>query len=415
MTKINSLFIGGLFTNELSDKIMAESKSSIQFAANEFQKKFLNSINLTKSFNVRIVSLPFLGHYPFGYTKRKFNYKKKEKLEYDLLEFNNIFGIKNFSRMIVLNKYIKENNYLRDYDLIFVYSAHNPFIKSMQKMLEHNKNTKVIFILPDLPQYMNSTNNVFFKSLKLMDSHSIFKGLSKFDNFIVLTEQMRDFLETKMTQNFLILEGIANSVEIKEDKKNNIIKQLGMSEEKVKLCYTGTLDERYGIKELIHAFSLISNRNYRIYICGAGDSENYIIEESKKDNRIIYLGQKKAEETQLIQLCCDILINPRRNIGEYTKYSFPSKTMEYLSAGKPVICYKLEGIPSEYDEYLNYVDIAKNETNQVEFLASKIQEVATKQIESLVEYSKKVQQFIEDEKSEKATGKKILDFCERIL
>ena len=40
------------------------------------------------------------------------------------------------------------------------------------------------------------------------------------------------------------------------------------------------------------------------------------------------------------------------NSEEYTKYSFPSKIMEYVSTGKPTICYKLDGIPDEYDNIL---------------------------------------------------------------
>ena len=38
-------------------------------------------------------------------------------------------------------------------------------------------------------------------------------------------------------------------------------------------------------------------------------------------------------------------VNPRQNNEEFTKYSFPSKTMEYLASGVPVVAYKLDGIP----------------------------------------------------------------------
>lgn len=51
-----------------------------------------------------------------------------------------------------------------------------------------------------------------------------------------------------------------------------------------------------------------------------------------------------------------LLVNPRQNTEAFTKYSFPSKTMEYLASGTPVLMYKLDGIPDEYDAYLNYVD-----------------------------------------------------------
>ncbi|MBP3360682.1 MAG: hypothetical protein J6N52_07515 [Clostridia bacterium] len=52
-----------------------------------------------------------------------------------------------------------------------------------------------------------------------------------------------------------------------------------------------------------------------------------------------------------------MLVNPRSATDEFTKYSFPSKTMEYMLSGTPVVMYKLAGIPDEYDEYLNYFDV----------------------------------------------------------
>ena len=54
-----------------------------------------------------------------------------------------------------------------------------------------------------------------------------------------------------------------------------------------------------------------------------------------------------------------ILVNPRTSEGEFTKYSFPSKTMEYLLAGKSVVINRIPGIP---EEYFNYVYTPKDES-----------------------------------------------------
>lgn len=63
-------------------------------------------------------------------------------------------------------------------------------------------------------------------------------------------------------------------------------------------------------------------------------------------------------------------MNPRQNNEEFTKYSFPSKTMEYLSSGIPVVAYKLDGIPDEYDQYIQYVA-----DDSIESLKKKLVEV----------------------------------------
>ena len=44
----------------------------------------------------------------------------------------------------------------------------------------------------------------------------------------------------------------------------------------------------------------------------------------------------------------EILVNPRNDNNEFTKYSFPSKVIEYLGSDTPMIGYILPGMPKEY-------------------------------------------------------------------
>ena len=62
------------------------------------------------------------------------------------------------------------------------------------------------------------------------------------------------------------------------------------------------------------------------------------------------------EEVLKLQQKATLLVNPRTPEGEFTKYSFPSKTMEYFASGKPTLLYRLPGIPDEYFEYCYTVD-----------------------------------------------------------
>ena len=91
-------------------------------------------------------------------------------------------------------------------------------------------------------------------------------------------------------------------------------------------------------------------------LCGNGDSVPFILNCALIDKRIHYLGQVSAEQSKSIISNSNLLINPRKNNEEYTKYSFPSKNIEYLSTGKPVIAYKLDGIPDDYDNFFFYVN-----------------------------------------------------------
>ena len=47
-----------------------------------------------------------------------------------------------------------------------------------------------------------------------------------------------------------------------------------------------------------------------------------------------------------------MLINPRPVGESYTKYSFPSKTIEYMLSGTPLLMTQLEGVPSGYFDHV---------------------------------------------------------------
>ena len=122
------------------------------------------------------------------------------------------------------------------------------------------------------------------------------------------------------------------------------------------------------------------------------------IEKLQKEHpQIKYYGYCNADEIRHYQSQATVLINPRQNAGEYTKYSFPSKTMEYLASGKPMIGYKLDGIPDEYDDYICYVN-----DNSVDALADKIIELCSMSNQELVEIGKSARAFILNNKNPKA-------------
>ena len=41
---------------------------------------------------------------------------------------------------------------------------------------------------------------------------------------------------------------------------------------------------------------------------------------------------------------------------EFTKYSFPSKNMEYMVSGTPILTSKLPGMPKEYYDYVYLIN-----------------------------------------------------------
>lgn len=75
-----------------------------------------------------------------------------------------------------------------------------------------------------------------------------------------------------------------------------------------------------------------------------------------EDKRIKFLGTLPRTEVLKIQKEAFLLINPRHSSEEFTKYSFPSKTMEYLASGTPTLMCQLKCIPNEYKQFLFFIE-----------------------------------------------------------
>ena len=115
------------------------------------------------------------------------------------------------------------------------------------------------------------------------------------------------------------------------------------------ILYTGTRQYRYGIGELLAAFKGLDADGIGLVICGDGEAAGEVKALQGENSRVRYLGVLPAEEVAALREGASVLVNPRRNNGEYTRFSFPSKMMEYLASGVPTVAYKLDGMPDDYD------------------------------------------------------------------
>lgn len=400
---MNITFIGGLFPEKNIGFFRAHSKGIFQYAADVMQKNIIKGLENNVNQNINIITVPFLGNFPQYYDLKSINEEKLENKgrEIHQLGFKNIKFIDEFSKYKALKKAVYKQ-FVEDeknVDAIVIYGMFSYFLKLTAFIKKVLPNVKICMIIPDLPHLMGGNNNkphikIYNNYIKRIANRNI----KNIDSFIFLSKYMEEYLNTN--KPFDIIEGIYNSDE------TNIT---GLKESLPTIFYSGTLALRYGIEKLLNSFSLIENDNLRLWICGAGDGEEKVREYSKKDNRIIFKGQLDRSEILKLQRKATLLINPRDDIEEFTKYSFPSKTIEYLSSGTPTILYKLKGIPEEYYNYcytcdsegdeglkntiINVLNISNNERNNM---------------------GKKAKAFILNNKNETIQGKKIINLIKSL-
>ena len=397
------LFVTGLYPKESISEIKEYTFDNLQNAANVFQWAVVDGLHKNKV-KFDVVSLPFLPAYPKR-AKKLFSPSgdillDDEKVG-DMLSYCNLMGFKEISILHTLKRYVKKwiKANINDELFIITYTPYVPFIKALKALTKKYTQVKIASIVTDLvDDVMNfSSNTSFLKKVQLTIQYYQTKKLYKdIDKFILLSKYMVEKIPESDGRS-VIVEGIMgemnNRVEFEIKKSQKII------------FYSGTFQEFSGVRKLVDAFCQTKDVDFRLQLCGYGPLTTYVQEMEKRDSRIVYMGMMDRKDVLILQKKATALINPRQPNGGITKYSFPSKTMEYMVSGTPMIGYKLEGIPKEYYDNMYIV-----EDNKIETLAKCIDEVLSLSQIDLNEKARKAFEFIKNNKTSQMQVRKIIDF-----
>jgi glycosyltransferase involved in cell wall biosynthesis len=212
-----------------------------------------------------------------------------------------------------------------------------------------------------------------------------------FDSFVVLTEGLAETIETN-GRPYTIVECVC------DDRQPPSTPSAGT--EKIVL-YAGALEEEFGILDTAKAFAEIPEAQFWVY--GRGNAEKELKKLAEAHSNIRFFGFAAQETVAQARNVCDFLINPRRPTGTFTRYSFPSKTVEYILSAKPVIMYKLEGITDEFDAYLNYIY-----GQEMQEIADELKIIFARDYGALAEKAKKARSFVLENKNGKKQAEKII-------
>lgn len=175
--------------------------------------------------------------------------------------------------------------------------------------------------------------------------------IRKYDCVVGLSEYTKSYLIPK--QRFLCIEGGIDQAVY--DYFENDAEELSRSDKSIVFMYAGILEPVTGIDQLVQAFCSIENRDYRLWISGKGSMKAMILDAVKSDDRITYLGCVEYEEYLLNLKKADVLINPRNMQLPENVNNFPSKIMEYLATGKPIISTRFPGW-EKFADYIEFCD-----------------------------------------------------------
>lgn len=393
----------GLFPEEYVDEINKYSLTGVQNAANKLQWGIVKGLDGLGE-NVTIFNSIYVGSYPRLYRKimiPTFHFSHGSEKNDINIGFINIAGIKVLSRYYTvkreLDKWASVDSGREK--VLLIYAMTTPFAQLAGYIKRKYSSIKVIYIIPDLPMYMNVTKvqeSAVYRTRKKIEEFLFHRSLKNVDGYVLLTDSMKEWFTTDI--NYTVVEGMAtidNTIDVDDIKK------------KKQILYAGGIKREYGVIDLVSAFSQIDDPEWELVIYGDGTDMESVCEYAKKDVRIKIMGSAPNAVVMKHQREAALLINPRKN-QEMAKYSFPSKTLEYMLSGTPMLGYKLAGIPEEY--YDNMFVIQDSENGMEEALRMAMDLPETERIKM----GEKAKHFVVKEKNPEKQCQKILELIGRL-
>lgn len=346
------LFIGGLFTKSRKEEILNNSKSAIQNAANKLQWLYVKGIDKNTQNGLTVLNATFIGTYPKYY--KKFLIKKKIEKNNSIKIYD--VGFINLPLLVGISKYYNMKRYLKKWNnnieqgkrkIVIAYGFFEENIRLLNYIKKLDSEVITCLIILDLPEYMSQykPNSKYHNMINNYINHLFEKSKNKIDCYALITDAIKRKLRIKNT--CITIEGMV-------DEEANVSKAAKKEKKDFVFMYSGGLSLEYGTEELIDSFLSIKNKDFKLWICGDGPMTKFVTMSAQKDSRISYYGLVDQEKCVKMQQEADCLVNPRLE-SAMTRYSFPSKMLEYFISGKPIIARMLEGFPKDYsDLFISY-------------------------------------------------------------
>ena len=219
-------------------------------------------------------------------------------------------------------------------------------------------------------------------------------------DYVLLTEAMNDYIRNQ-GKPYVILEGHSD---ITMREKKPAMEKKGPVRT---VFYAGGVSRQYGLADLTEGFLQADIPNTRLEIYGPGDYVKELQTIAEKDQRVFYGGMLMNSEIVDKEQEATLLVNPRPTHAEFVKYSFPSKTMEYMASGTPVLTTRLPGMPKEYYPHVFFI-----EEESADGIADALKKVLKQSDEDLFQMGQAARNFVLDGRNNVVQAQKLLHMLE---
>lgn len=263
---------------------------------------------------------------------------------------------------------------------------------------------KVIAVVPDLPEQMILYRKDYSKVRSVLNKIDLFfsrKYRRGVDGFVELSPYMNPYANVD-NKPFVIMDGLCDlklldEVEAKQEVEGKYI------------MYAGKVSVTFGVDKLVAAFLSAGLQDYSLVICGDGDYAPELKQIAEKNPRVAFVGAVPHDAVVAMEKGATLLVEPRPSDTLIAKMSFPSKIIEYMASGTPVL---VTNIPSFEEVYGKYQFRINDES--VEGISKALTETLSLPEVSLKEIGRNAREFVLQNKTIKRQCERVLRLIEEV-
>lgn len=335
------LFLGYTLPDLLFEEVMRTDRA-MPVQTQRFGSSIVRALQLA-DVDVSIISAEPVADFPHNSRWRVRGHAFSHPVRGTSLEFINVTGLKHVTRYISARRALRKVPRCGA-DVILIHGVHSPFLWAGLSA-GRRLGVPVVVILTDAPGLRTPYDSALSGLLKAVDQFLIRTALKRITGVVTLSPVLAKMLTPR--KPCMVMEGVAEPVGDPE---------LHTTASVCRVVYAGGLNEQYGTVDLLDSVQF-ARENWNLMILGGGPSEAKVRAAAAGSPRIHYGGTVRPDEMADVYAHADVLVNPRPPRQALALESFPSKLLEYMAAGVPVVTTHLPNLP---DDYLDHVVIAES-------------------------------------------------------
>lgn len=290
-----------------------------------------------------------------------------------------------------IDYFIKVTKKYNDIKAVICYNYQSVAFIKIKKYCKRNN----IKIIADCTEWYSTKGASFvFKIIKGLDSFLRMRIIQKrLDGAIVISDYLKKYY--RKCENILYVPPL---VDLSEEKWKESYER--NDEDIIKLVYAGSPGrDKDKLNLLIESLSKISGDfNYILNVVGITKQQYLMDHKEHKDilydlnNKIKFLGRLSHRESLKQVKISDFSVLIRENT-RMVKAGFPTKFVESISCGVPVISTKVSDLENYIIDGVNGFFININDNINSEFIIKKVLEMKRTDIENMKMYCKKTTGF----------------------